>query len=168
MIDYLYGPVQHDAFFKKYASKKFLKGTSNLSRDFEMILTRCSFNGSPRMGEATRPRISRWSPSITPIELEEQATMSAPLNINSLPKYVHTLMHSSDECHPSISSLLIHRRFWGYTGSRPGPRLFFHTSFSHDSAGQHAGLNDVRQMWPAESHDAYWSALMACTEMSAR
>jgi hypothetical protein len=32
MIDYLYGPVQHDAFFKKYASKKFLKGkTSFLS-----------------------------------------------------------------------------------------------------------------------------------------
>ena len=28
MIDYLYGPVQHDAFFKKYASKKFLKGES--------------------------------------------------------------------------------------------------------------------------------------------
>lgn len=26
MIDYLYGPVQHDAFFKKYASKKFMKG----------------------------------------------------------------------------------------------------------------------------------------------
>jgi hypothetical protein len=26
MLDYLYGPVQHDAFFKKYASKKFLKG----------------------------------------------------------------------------------------------------------------------------------------------
>ncbi|KIW06862.1 uncharacterized protein PV09_02538 [Verruconis gallopava] len=27
MIDYLYGPVQHDAFFKKYASKKFLKAS---------------------------------------------------------------------------------------------------------------------------------------------
>ena len=26
MVDYLYGPVQHDAFFRKYASKKFLKG----------------------------------------------------------------------------------------------------------------------------------------------
>lgn len=26
MIDYLQGPVQHEAFFKKYASKKFLKG----------------------------------------------------------------------------------------------------------------------------------------------
>ena len=26
MIDYLSGPVQHEAFFKKYASKKFMKG----------------------------------------------------------------------------------------------------------------------------------------------
>ncbi|KAI9819896.1 MAG: G2/mitotic-specific cyclin [Pycnora praestabilis] len=28
MIDYLHRPVQHEAFFKKYASKKFLKGKS--------------------------------------------------------------------------------------------------------------------------------------------
>lgn len=28
MIDYLHGPVAHEAFFKKYASKKFLKGLS--------------------------------------------------------------------------------------------------------------------------------------------
>ena len=27
MIDYLSGPVVHEAFFKKYASKKFLKGS---------------------------------------------------------------------------------------------------------------------------------------------
>lgn len=27
MIDYLHRPVCHEAFFKKYASKKFLKGT---------------------------------------------------------------------------------------------------------------------------------------------
>jgi G2/mitotic-specific cyclin 2 len=26
MVDYLHSPVQHDAFFRKYASKKFLKG----------------------------------------------------------------------------------------------------------------------------------------------
>jgi G2/mitotic-specific cyclin 1/2 len=26
MVDYLHGPVVHDAFFRKYASKKFLKG----------------------------------------------------------------------------------------------------------------------------------------------
>jgi len=28
MVEYLSGPVQHDAFFRKYASKKFLKGKS--------------------------------------------------------------------------------------------------------------------------------------------
>ena len=28
MVDYLAGPVVHEAFFKKYASKKFLKGMS--------------------------------------------------------------------------------------------------------------------------------------------
>ena len=26
MLDYLHSPVAHEAFFKKYASKKFLKG----------------------------------------------------------------------------------------------------------------------------------------------
>ena len=26
MVDYLAGPVVHDAFFRKYASKKFMKG----------------------------------------------------------------------------------------------------------------------------------------------
>lgn len=29
MVDYLHAPVQHDAFFRKYASKKFLKGKPN-------------------------------------------------------------------------------------------------------------------------------------------
>lgn len=36
MIDYLYGPVQHDAFFKKYASKKFLKGEFICSYSYPM------------------------------------------------------------------------------------------------------------------------------------
>ena len=31
MVDYLHGPVAHEAFFKKYASKKFLKGTVHRS-----------------------------------------------------------------------------------------------------------------------------------------
>ncbi len=30
MLDYLHGPVAHEAFFKKYASKKFLKGKSTV------------------------------------------------------------------------------------------------------------------------------------------
>lgn len=30
MVDYLARPVTHEAFFKKYASKKFLKGESSV------------------------------------------------------------------------------------------------------------------------------------------
>jgi G2/mitotic-specific cyclin 1/2 len=35
MIDYLHRPVTHEAFFKKYASKKFMKGKSSLSSAFD-------------------------------------------------------------------------------------------------------------------------------------
>lgn len=35
MIDYLHGPVAHEAFFKKYASKKFMKGL--LARTFSHL-----------------------------------------------------------------------------------------------------------------------------------
>lgn len=31
MVDYLHRPVSHEAFFKKYASKKFLKGKHHRS-----------------------------------------------------------------------------------------------------------------------------------------
>ena len=34
MVDYLHSPVTHEAFFKKYASKKFLKGKSLLLLTF--------------------------------------------------------------------------------------------------------------------------------------
>ena len=39
MLDYLHGPVAHEAFFKKYASKKFLKGKSMVFDVPESILT---------------------------------------------------------------------------------------------------------------------------------
>lgn len=32
MLDYLHQPVAHEAFFRKYASKKFLKGMSDAPR----------------------------------------------------------------------------------------------------------------------------------------
>ena len=41
MVDYLQAPVTHEAFFKKYASKKFLKGTKEHClpvREFSLIL----------------------------------------------------------------------------------------------------------------------------------
>ena len=49
MVDYLHRPVSHEAFFKKYASKKFLKGKllsstpctrSHVNRLSASILTR--------------------------------------------------------------------------------------------------------------------------------
>lgn len=46
MVDYLARPVVHEAFFKKYASKKFLKGT------------RARSTGS--MGQANRPQLPYW------------------------------------------------------------------------------------------------------------
>ena len=39
MLDYLHGPVAHEAFFKKYASKKFLKGKSMVLGTTESTLT---------------------------------------------------------------------------------------------------------------------------------
>lgn len=62
MVDYLYGPVQHDAFFRKYASKKFLKGTliPLSSRPRTAILTRhASIHRPPSMGQEVRPHVSR-------------------------------------------------------------------------------------------------------------
>lgn len=40
MVDYLRAPVVHEAFFKKYASKKFMKGMPpSLSRSVDRQLT---------------------------------------------------------------------------------------------------------------------------------
>jgi hypothetical protein len=39
MIDYLARPVTHEAFFKKYASKKFLKGKPSSNDSFIFFLT---------------------------------------------------------------------------------------------------------------------------------
>ncbi|THX59927.1 A/B/D/E cyclin [Aureobasidium pullulans] len=50
MVDYLHGPVQHDAFFRKYASKKFLKASIVLrqwAKKFApMYLHDCDRDGS--------------------------------------------------------------------------------------------------------------------------
>lgn len=38
MLEYLIRPVAHEAFFKKYASKKFLKG-KNISQDLSLSIS---------------------------------------------------------------------------------------------------------------------------------
>jgi len=50
MVDYLARPVTHEAFFKKYASKKFLKGKQyTITNDCTMLIT-YSFDSDETMG----------------------------------------------------------------------------------------------------------------------
>lgn len=51
MVDYLARPVTHEAFFKKYASKKFLKGKSPQSDIIFTSLTRFSLHPHQTMGQ---------------------------------------------------------------------------------------------------------------------
>jgi len=51
MVDYLAGPVTHDAFFRKYASKKFLKGEQIHSHYMLSMLTPSSIHYSSFMGQ---------------------------------------------------------------------------------------------------------------------
>lgn len=59
MVDYLARPVIHDAFFKKYASKKFLKGM--LFREPMCLWTQLtlipSFHSGSTVGQAPGPHV---------------------------------------------------------------------------------------------------------------
>lgn len=58
MIDYLSGPVLHEAFFKKYASKKFLKGKYKFSSlSLITTLTSHSIHRPSQVGQGIRCRI---------------------------------------------------------------------------------------------------------------
>jgi G2/mitotic-specific cyclin 2 len=37
MISYLHGPVRHDAFFRKYAGKRYMKGRFNLAPNGSLL-----------------------------------------------------------------------------------------------------------------------------------
>ena len=50
MVDYLARPVTHEAFFKKYASKKFLKGKPSRLRYRRMLLIVSSLYPHETMG----------------------------------------------------------------------------------------------------------------------
>jgi hypothetical protein len=56
MVDYLARPVVHEAFFKKYASKKFLKGNNYHPSTTLLVLTDFSINFDQKMGEEVRGR----------------------------------------------------------------------------------------------------------------
>lgn len=57
MIDYLSGPVVHEAFFKKYASKKFLKGKGYYPLLIRAPLTQYSIHCSSQVGQGIRCRL---------------------------------------------------------------------------------------------------------------
>lgn len=54
MLDYLHGPVIHDAFFKKYASKKFLKGKFLFPYRSSQYADASSFHGRSQLGQDPR------------------------------------------------------------------------------------------------------------------
>lgn len=73
MVDYLRRPVAHEAFFKKYASKKFLKGKllGLWPIMHKNILMHCSFDLDSSMGEEECLYVPRHHPNIQSSELQE-------------------------------------------------------------------------------------------------
>lgn len=63
MIDYLHRPVSHEAFFKKYASKKFLKGMCRPSFPYSltvlMLTPLTSLHPDPPVGQEVPPHVHR-------------------------------------------------------------------------------------------------------------
>lgn len=55
MVDYLARPVVHEAFFKKYASKKFMKGMLIKFVVSRALTDRLSFNCRPPVGKEECP-----------------------------------------------------------------------------------------------------------------
>ena len=74
MVDYLRRPVQHEAFFKKYASKKFLKGMSSLSTCWVVTDKKLSFDRDKRVGEKV--------PLTLPSQQTQCLTVVGLLNLN--------------------------------------------------------------------------------------
>lgn len=59
MVEYLASPVVHEAFFKKYASKKFLKGKQLRAIDPNLTDIRLSFSRAPPMGQEMGAEVPR-------------------------------------------------------------------------------------------------------------
>jgi hypothetical protein len=79
MIDYLARPVTHEAFFKKYASKKFLKGKQFTSSSRHHLLTLVQLRSSPDNGQRSMLlTLTLMSPFL-----------STPLRDNDPVTYIH-------------------------------------------------------------------------------
>ena len=72
MIKYLRSPVTHNAFYRKYAHKKFLRGKL-LNKDLfiEMMLTFTSIATRPPMGEATCRAVPQRDPIVSTLVINE-------------------------------------------------------------------------------------------------
>jgi G2/mitotic-specific cyclin 1/2 len=74
MVDYLSSPVQHEAFFRKYASKKFLKGKSNVVS---------SLRQQPLISHLASIVLRAWAKKWAPKYLDE---MTAPSSGGKTPR----------------------------------------------------------------------------------
>lgn len=73
MLDYLRRPVAHEAFFKKYASKKFLKGKP-LDPDCGCSMPMySSIDPYPSMGEEERLDIPRYHSYLQPAQWQKHS-----------------------------------------------------------------------------------------------
>lgn len=64
MIDYLRRPIVHEAIFKKYASKKFLKGELQQIIVFETIAKPLQLRSSPGNGPGSMPPCTLMATSL--------------------------------------------------------------------------------------------------------
>ncbi|KAL8825034.1 MAG: hypothetical protein Q9170_007955 [Blastenia crenularia] len=108
MIDYLRRPVTHEAFFKKYASKKFLKGSAH---DFLWPTSTsadayCSLDPNPPVGKEERFCLPRHHPNIKPTQREalpEQVAVTFGTATHSFAIPTITSFHAILSCHLSAT-----------------------------------------------------------------
>ena len=88
MVDYLYGPVPHEAFFKKYASKKFLKGKLSLIACPSLhLLKNCSFHPHAPVGQEERSAIPGKFPLFKPARLSRPTEQVVTNNEQIIPSH---------------------------------------------------------------------------------
>ena len=78
MLEYLIRPVAHEAFFKKYASKKFLKGES--SKDPRCLLLPTNFQSASIL-------IRDWAKRHHPLYLDADAAAACVMPSKTAASY---------------------------------------------------------------------------------
>ena len=91
MVDYLHGPVQHDAFFRKYASKKFLKGMFH----HHLVSTYIANTFQPPSSFASGQRSSPPCTFTTAIVTEARPLKSSRLKVHFFPRLLMAVLDGS-------------------------------------------------------------------------